>query len=179
MKFTIPIPRESCTNAKAKYSSSVVPSDPSVHFYHWLDTTVSSIKRMNRSRCRLGRGLRWVARNRLLGGDPDPPGEGAMFVAPLRCDLTAQFFDHLLLVRVLTGRASRGRSVVVWSRLAESDGFEQHSAAKYHAHHDRRHRQPPAACNQFTAALCLQVRSHCATGSTTGWRKRFEYAINK
>ena len=26
---------ESCTNAKAKYSSSVVPPDPSVHFYHW------------------------------------------------------------------------------------------------------------------------------------------------
>ena len=25
---------ESCTNAKAKYSSSVVPPDPSVHFYH-------------------------------------------------------------------------------------------------------------------------------------------------
>ena len=32
-KFTISIPRESCTNAK--YSSSVVPPDPSVHFYHW------------------------------------------------------------------------------------------------------------------------------------------------
>jgi len=28
--------RESCTNAKAKYSSSVVPPDPWVHFYHWL-----------------------------------------------------------------------------------------------------------------------------------------------
>ena len=28
MKFTISIPRESCTNAKAKYSSSVVPPDP-------------------------------------------------------------------------------------------------------------------------------------------------------
>ena len=25
----------SCTNAKVKYSSSVVPPDPSVHFYHW------------------------------------------------------------------------------------------------------------------------------------------------
>ena len=36
MKFTISIPRESCTNAKSKYSSSVVPPDPSVHFYHWL-----------------------------------------------------------------------------------------------------------------------------------------------
>jgi len=36
VKFTILIPRESCTNAKAKYSSSsVVPPDPSVHFYHW------------------------------------------------------------------------------------------------------------------------------------------------
>jgi len=33
-KFTISIHRESCTNAKAKYSSSVVPPDPSVHFYH-------------------------------------------------------------------------------------------------------------------------------------------------
>jgi len=30
------IPRESCTNAKAKYSSSVVPPDPSVYFYHCL-----------------------------------------------------------------------------------------------------------------------------------------------
>ena len=36
VKFTISIPRESCINAKAKYSSSVVPPDPSVHFYHWL-----------------------------------------------------------------------------------------------------------------------------------------------
>ena len=37
VKFTISIPRASCTNAKAKYSStgSVVPPDPSVHFYHW------------------------------------------------------------------------------------------------------------------------------------------------
>jgi len=35
VKFTISIPRESFTNAKAKYSSSVVPPDPSVHFYHW------------------------------------------------------------------------------------------------------------------------------------------------
>jgi len=35
VKFTISIPCESCTNAKAKYSSSVVPPDPSVHFYHW------------------------------------------------------------------------------------------------------------------------------------------------
>ena len=38
VKFTLSIPRESCTNAKAKYrgpSSSVVPPDPSVHFYHW------------------------------------------------------------------------------------------------------------------------------------------------
>jgi len=38
VKFTISIPRESCTNAKAKYSSSVVPPDPSVHFYHWVRT---------------------------------------------------------------------------------------------------------------------------------------------
>jgi len=35
-KFTISIPRGSCTNAKAKYSSSVVPPDPSVHFYHCI-----------------------------------------------------------------------------------------------------------------------------------------------
>ena len=35
VKFTISIPRESCTSAKAKYSCSVVPPDPSVHFYHW------------------------------------------------------------------------------------------------------------------------------------------------
>ena len=34
MKFTISIPLESCTNAKAKYSSSVMPPDPSIHFYH-------------------------------------------------------------------------------------------------------------------------------------------------
>jgi len=36
VKFTISIPRESCTNAKSKYklSSSVVPPDLSVHFYH-------------------------------------------------------------------------------------------------------------------------------------------------
>jgi len=34
VKFTISIPRESCTNAKAKYSSSVVPPNPSVHFYN-------------------------------------------------------------------------------------------------------------------------------------------------
>jgi len=37
VKFTLSIPRESCTNAKAKYSSSVVPPDPSVHFYHCPD----------------------------------------------------------------------------------------------------------------------------------------------
>ena len=36
VKFTILIPRESCTNAKAKYSSSVVPPDPSVRFDHWV-----------------------------------------------------------------------------------------------------------------------------------------------
>ena len=34
VKFAISIPREWCTNAKAKYSGSVVPPDPSVHFYH-------------------------------------------------------------------------------------------------------------------------------------------------
>ena len=30
----VKVGRESCTNAKAKYSSSVVPPDPLVHFYH-------------------------------------------------------------------------------------------------------------------------------------------------
>ena len=30
----VKVGRESCTNAKAKYSSSVVSPDPSVHFYH-------------------------------------------------------------------------------------------------------------------------------------------------
>ena len=35
VKFTMSIPRESCTDAKAKYNSSVVPPDPSVHIYHW------------------------------------------------------------------------------------------------------------------------------------------------
>jgi len=39
VKFTISIPRESCTNAKANYSSGVVPPDPSVHFYHCMCTT--------------------------------------------------------------------------------------------------------------------------------------------
>jgi len=34
VKFTISIPHESCTNAKVKYSSSIVPPDPLVHFYH-------------------------------------------------------------------------------------------------------------------------------------------------
>jgi len=42
VKFTISIPRESCTNTKAKYSSSVVPPDPSVHFYHWLSRQTAS-----------------------------------------------------------------------------------------------------------------------------------------
>jgi len=46
VKFTISIPRESCTNAKAKYSSSEVPPDPSVHFYHWLRNNI----RANRHR---------------------------------------------------------------------------------------------------------------------------------
>ena len=36
VKFTISIPRESCTNAKAKYSSSVVPPDPSVPIIHYF-----------------------------------------------------------------------------------------------------------------------------------------------
>ena len=41
VKFTISIRRGSCTNAKAKYSSSVVPPDPSVHFYHWVTELLS------------------------------------------------------------------------------------------------------------------------------------------
>jgi len=40
VKFTISIPGELCTNVKAKYSSSVVPPDPSVHFYHWVSVTI-------------------------------------------------------------------------------------------------------------------------------------------
>ena len=43
VKFTILIPHESCTNAKAKYSSSVVPPEPSVHFYHCPIVSVSSL----------------------------------------------------------------------------------------------------------------------------------------
>ena len=43
VKFTISIPRESCTNTKAKYSSSVVPPDPSVHSYHCPTVTLSSL----------------------------------------------------------------------------------------------------------------------------------------
>jgi len=39
VKFTISIPSKSCTNAKAKYSSSVVPPDPSVHFCHCIRVT--------------------------------------------------------------------------------------------------------------------------------------------
>jgi len=58
VKFAISIPRETCTNAKAKYSSSVVPPDPSVHFYHcrhvadgfvsWADAIVSPRGRLDR-----------------------------------------------------------------------------------------------------------------------------------
>ena len=47
VKFIISIGPESCTNAKAKYSS-VVPPDPSVHFYHCSykkDCTYSIIER--------------------------------------------------------------------------------------------------------------------------------------
>jgi len=57
VEFTISIPRELCTNAKAKYSSSVVPPDPSVHFYHWpssqLEHTVliSHLVRQNTTAC--------------------------------------------------------------------------------------------------------------------------------
>jgi len=43
VKFIISIPRESCTNAKAKYSSSVVPPDPSVHFYDWSRPNVARV----------------------------------------------------------------------------------------------------------------------------------------
>ena len=42
VKFKILIPRESCANAKSKYSSSVVPPDPSVHFYHWMQPKTTS-----------------------------------------------------------------------------------------------------------------------------------------
>jgi len=47
VKFTISIPGESCTNAKAKYSSSVVPPDPSVHFYRcwWMSAAGGRDKR--------------------------------------------------------------------------------------------------------------------------------------
>ena len=47
MKFTISIPRESCINAKAKYSSSVVPPDPSVHFYHCRNPRTKYANRVN------------------------------------------------------------------------------------------------------------------------------------
>jgi len=52
VKFTIPIPHESCTNAKAKYSSSVVPPDPSVHLYHCHnpnDISIDSFQWLNYS----------------------------------------------------------------------------------------------------------------------------------
>jgi len=34
----------SCTNAKAKYSSSVVSPDPSVHFYHCVLVVYAEVK---------------------------------------------------------------------------------------------------------------------------------------
>jgi len=34
----------SCTNANAKYSSSVVPPDPSVHFYHCVLVVNAEVK---------------------------------------------------------------------------------------------------------------------------------------
>jgi len=43
VKFTVSIPREWCTNAKAKYSSRVVPPDPSVHFYHRVYRTSAGL----------------------------------------------------------------------------------------------------------------------------------------
>jgi len=57
VKLTISIPRESCTSAKAKYSSSVVPPDPSVHFYYWLgveDDDVIARRDRNQSLFRSG-----------------------------------------------------------------------------------------------------------------------------
>jgi len=50
VKCTISIPCESCTNAKAKYSSSVVPPDPSVHFYHYSVVCFFSVLFFSRSR---------------------------------------------------------------------------------------------------------------------------------
>jgi len=47
--FDTAVPRESCTNAKAKYSSSVVPPDPSVHFYHCISTSGWPIERLQAS----------------------------------------------------------------------------------------------------------------------------------
>ena len=47
VKFTISIPRESCINAKAKYSSSVVPPDPSVHFYHCVSVRIADIRKIS------------------------------------------------------------------------------------------------------------------------------------
>ena len=37
---------ESCTNAKAKYSGSVVPPDPSVHFHHCVAPSASAMRRL-------------------------------------------------------------------------------------------------------------------------------------
>jgi len=52
VKLTISIPREWCTNAKAKYSSSVVPPDSSVHFYHC--TAVLAVVKANSQSDRKG-----------------------------------------------------------------------------------------------------------------------------
>jgi len=41
----VKVGRESCTNAKAEYSSSVVPPDPSVHFYHCVSADKNAITR--------------------------------------------------------------------------------------------------------------------------------------
>jgi len=34
--YGVKVGHESCSNAKAKYSSSVVPPNPSIHFHHCL-----------------------------------------------------------------------------------------------------------------------------------------------
>ena len=44
-----------CTNAKAKYSSSVVPTDPSVHFYH-CDIRDAVLPCAQKITCKKGKG---------------------------------------------------------------------------------------------------------------------------
>jgi len=54
------------------------------------------LKRLNRSRCRLGHERGWAQGTMQLGGGPDPPKrKGAIFgVLPLRCGFLSPFFDH-------------------------------------------------------------------------------------